>query len=172
MRALITSLLLLLLTACSGLPQGASAVTPFDQQRYLGTWHEHARLPHRFEQDLEQVTAHYELDDDGSIRVTNRGFNLITKEWEQAEGRALRVDEQAAMLKVSFFGPFYSAYNVLWLSDDYQVALVSSYNTDYLWLLSRSPAPNPHRFVEPLMLAESLGFDLDRLEWPATLAAD
>ncbi len=44
-----------------------------------------------------------------------------------------------AALKVSFFGPFYGGYNVIRLDDDYQYALVSGPNRDYLWILSRHP---------------------------------
>jgi apolipoprotein D and lipocalin family protein len=40
---------------------------------------------------------------------------------------------------VSFFGPFYGGYNVIRLDDDYQYALVSGPNRDYLWILSRTP---------------------------------
>ena len=44
-----------------------------------------------------------------------------------------------AALKVSFFGPFYGGYNVIRPDDDYQYALVSGPNRDYLWILSRTP---------------------------------
>ncbi|SUI40351.1 Outer membrane lipoprotein blc precursor [Serratia marcescens] len=40
----------LLSVACSvSPPKDIKVVTPFDSQRYLGTWYEIARLDHRFE---------------------------------------------------------------------------------------------------------------------------
>ncbi|MBY5993906.1 lipocalin family protein [Ferrimonas balearica] len=153
------------LVGCSGLPEGAKAVEPFELERYLGTWHELARLPNRFEKDLVRVTAEYSLREDGGVRVLNRGFNTRYRQWEEAEGRAYRVDPSAAMLKVSFFGPFYGAYNVIWLSEEYDLSLVASHDLDYLWLLAREPNVEPERLRAPLKLAEGLGFATEQLEW-------
>lgn len=51
-------------------------------------------------------------------------------------GKAVFVEEpDVAMLKVSFFGPFYSGYNVAALDPDYKYALVIGRNLDYMWLL-------------------------------------
>ncbi|MBY5922270.1 lipocalin family protein [Ferrimonas balearica] len=172
-----TGLVLLLgvwLAACSGTPHGGQAVSPFDLDRYLGTWHELARLPNRFEKDLVNVTAQYSLKEDGSVRVLNRGFNTRTRDWEEAEGKAYRVDPDAARLKVSFFGPFYAEYNVLWLSQEYDLALVASRDHDYLWLLARAPRLPESALEEPLALADQLGFALSELEWvmPPTTARE
>ncbi|MBY6188483.1 lipocalin family protein [Marinobacter hydrocarbonoclasticus] len=164
-RRLTVLFLIVWLAGCSGTPHGGQAVSPFELERYLGTWHELARLPNRFEKDLVNVTAQYSLREDGGVRVINRGFNARTRDWEEAEGKAYRVDSDAARLKVSFFGPFYAEYNVLWLSAGYDLALVASRDHDYLWLLARQPSLPQALLSEPLALAEQLGFDLDALEW-------
>lgn len=39
---------------------GVVPVSGLEADRYLGTWYEIARLDHRFERDLKQVTATYE----------------------------------------------------------------------------------------------------------------
>jgi len=75
MRSLLTGILMLALAGCTGIPDRIEPVTGFDTQRYLGTWFEIARLDHSFERGLSQVTAEYALNDDGSIRVINRGYN-------------------------------------------------------------------------------------------------
>jgi len=41
-------------------------------------------------------------------------------------------------LKVSFFGPFYGAYNIIALDKDYQYALIAGNSTKYMWILSRT----------------------------------
>lgn len=110
--SLITATLLLL-AGCTGLPEGIEPVTGFDKDRYLGTWYEIARLDHSFEEGLSKVTAEYTLNDDGSIKVINRGYNAEESEWQEAEGRAKFVgDSDVGHLKVSFFGPFYGSYVV------------------------------------------------------------
>ncbi|WP_445468635.1 lipocalin family protein [Marinobacter shengliensis] len=120
--ALLTTLLLLL-SGCTGLPKGIEPITGFDQDRYLGTWYEIARLDHSFERGLSQVTAEYTLNNDGSIKVINRGYNAEKGEWKEAQGRAKFVgDSNVGHLKVSFFGPFYGSYVVFGLDEDYSTA--------------------------------------------------
>lgn len=152
--------------SCASIPGGAVAVKPFDKQRYLGKWYEIARMDFRFERDLKNVTATYSLREDGKIKVENRGFNYVTGEWKQATGKAKMVGKSGeARLKVSFFGPFYSGYNVIALDDEYQYALVAGANLDYLWLLSRSktmPAEITQSYLEK---ARSLGYNTGKLVW-------
>lgn len=129
-----------LLAGCTGIPSGTQAITGFELDRYLGQWYEIARLDHSFERGLECVTANYSLRGDGGVRVINRGYNPEEQAWDEAEGRAYFIDkESVGRLKVSFFGPFYGGYNILALDTNYQWALVSGPNRDYLWILSRSP---------------------------------
>lgn len=163
MRTLILLVLTLLATACTGIPPGHQVVKPFQLDRYLGTWYEVARLDHGFERGLNRVTATYSLRDDGGVRVINRGQDE-QGEWREAEGRAYFVgDSDEGRLKVSFFGPFYGSYNVL--ATDYDLSLVSSYNLQYLWILSHTPHP-PKEKVEALVeRARGLGFATDRLIW-------
>jgi apolipoprotein D and lipocalin family protein len=163
---------LLLLAGCLGAPEGADVVRGFDAQRYMGRWYEVARLDHRFERGLEQVTATYALNDVGTVSVLNRGYDPAKSEWQQAEGTAKFVGAtDAGALKVSFFGPFYGAYNVIDLDPDYQHALVVGPNLSYLWILSRSPTP-PAAVVDRLVAkAKALGFDTPSLIFVRQCAA-
>nr|BBJ02227.1 hypothetical protein YBY_00750 [Marinobacter nauticus] len=161
--ALLTTLLLLL-AGCTGLPKGIEPVTGFDQNRYLGTWYEIARLDHSFERGLSQVTAEYTLNDDGSIKVINRGYNEEKGEWKEAEGRAKFVgDSDVGHLKVSFFGPFYASYVVFGLDDDYTTAYITGYNRNYLWLMSRTPEVSEEVLETFMERAEAEGFELGEL---------
>lgn len=153
-------------SACATIPKGVVAITDFDQERYLGKWYEIARFDFRFEKDLNNTTANYSVNPDGSIRVQNRGYNYVKKEWSESIGKAKFVgDPTVAMLKVSFFGPFYAGYNVIALDADYQYALVAGDDLKYLWILAREktiPDEIKQSYVE---LAQSLGFDTDQLIW-------
>lgn len=154
-----------IVSACTGLPKGTSAVSGFELDRYLGTWYEIARLDHRFERGLTNVSANYTLRDDDGVRVVNRGFSTKTAEWEEAIGKAYLVDApDVGQLKVSFFGPFYGGYNILELDiEDYQYALVAGPDRSYLWILARSP-DLPEAIVQSLVeKARSLEFPVDEL---------
>ena len=156
--------LLFLMTGCTGVPKGIEPVTGFDQQRYLGTWYEIARLDHSFEEGLSQVTAEYSLNNDGSIKVVNRGYNAEAGEWKEAEGRAVFVgDSNVGHLKVSFFGPFYASYVVFELDDQYTTAYITGYDRDYLWLMSRTPEVSDEVLAAFKARAEAEGFELGEL---------
>ena len=157
------SLLLLafaLLAGCAQIPDGVQAVEGFDTARYLGKWYEIARLDHRFERGLDNITATYTARDDGGITVLNRGYDRAKGEWREAQGRArFAGPRDKAMLEVSFFGPFYGGYNVVDLDPDYQLALISGPTREYLWILARQPDP-PREAVERVARrAAELGFD-------------
>lgn len=148
------------------IPDGAVPVSPFDASKYLGTWYEIARFDFKFERGLIKTTAHYSLNDDGSIKVVNRGYDPEKRKWSEAEGKAIfRGDEDVAMLKVSFFGPFYSAYNVVELDDKYQYALIMGKNLKYIWLLSREKTMPEKVRKQYLETADRVGYDLSKLVW-------
>ena len=148
------------LQSCTGVPDGATPVTPFELNRYLGEWHEIVRLDHRFERGLTEVTANYAMREDGGVKVINRGFNAAEGDWQQAEGKAYFVgDTNTGALKVSFFGPFYGGYNIAKLSDDYSVALVVGPSTDYAWLLARSKTPAATQCKAFMQTANELGIN-------------
>lgn len=154
-----------IVSACTGLPKGATAVSGFELDRYLGTWYEIARLDHRFERGLTNVSANYTLRDDGGVKVVNRGFNTKTTEWDEAIGKAYFVDApDVGRLKVSFFGPFYGGYNILELDiENYEYALVAGPDRSYLWILARS-ADVSETIVQSLVeKARSLEFPVDEL---------
>lgn len=160
-----------IILGCTGVPAGVTPVTPFEINRYLGQWHEIARLDHRFERGLTDVTANYSLRDDGGVNVINRGFNAEDNEWQQAEGKAYFVgDSNTGALKVSFFGPFYSSYNVAKLSTDYNVVLVVGHSTDYAWLLARSKTPDKALCDDYIAFAERIGITARQWIWLQTCA--
>ena len=162
-----TWLLPLLTLGCVGMPAGVTPVKEFEVDRYLGRWYEIARLDHSFERGLQQVSAEYNLEQDGSITVINRGYSAEHDKWKEATGKALFVNAaDEAHLKVSFFGPFYSSYVVFELDkEDYQYAFVSGVNTNYLWLLARTPEVDDSLKKRFSARAEELGFAAETLIW-------
>ena len=157
------------LAACTGELKGASVVSEFEIDLYLGTWYEIARLDHRFERGLTNVTANYTLRDDGGVRVVNRGFQTKKGEWDEAVGKAYFVDSpDVGRLKVSFFGPFYGGYNILELDiEDYQYALVAGPNRSYLWILARSPDLSETIVQSLVEKARNLDFPVEELIYVA-----
>lgn len=158
----------LLLAGCSvGAPEGVKPVSGFELERYLGKWHEIARLDHRFERGLTQVSAEYSMRADGGVRVLNRGYNAEKKEWKQAEGRAyFNGDKSVGSLKGSFFRPFYGGYNIIELDENYSYSLVCGPDRSYLWILAREPQLDPAVLERLKARAAGLGFDTAALIFP------
>lgn len=151
--------------SCTSIPQGIEPVKDFDKARYLGTWYEIARLDHPFERGLEQISATYTVRQDGGIDVLNKGFSIEDQKWTEANGKAYFVgDEQIGHLKVSFFGPFYASYVVAELDkEEYQWAMVTGPDTDYLWFLSRQPKLPAATIAKLKQTAAEAGFNVDSL---------
>ena len=165
MRNKIIILLTLVLSACTSMPEQVAPVSGFELARYTGTWYEIARMPHSFEEGLSKVTATYSINEDGSVKVLNKGYDAAADEWSSAEGKAKFVDSSdIGHLKVSFFGPFYSSYVIFDLDQkDYQYAYISGFNTDYAWLLSRTPQVDDARIEDFKNSLAKRGFDTQKL---------
>jgi apolipoprotein D and lipocalin family protein len=164
-RVLLTTLLSASLVACAtGRPEGVVPVQDFHADQYLGTWFEIARLDHSFERGLSNVTAEYRFNEDGTIRVVNRGYQDADSRWRSATGKArFKGDDTVGSLEVSFFGPFYGSYIVIDLDPAYKHALVAGPSTKYLWILAREPALSEEVYARLISKANGLGFDTDAL---------
>ena len=154
-----------LLSGCTGIPEGVTAIDGFEINRYMGTWYEIARLDHRFERGLNNISATYTLRGDGGVNVLNKGWNQKEGKWEQAEGKAYFVEQpDKGRLKVSFFGPFYGGYNIIALDKKtYAYSMVSGPDKSYFWILSRTkqlPIATLEKLTDE---AKQLGFATDKL---------
>jgi apolipoprotein D and lipocalin family protein len=124
----------------SGPPKRVAHV---DLGRYVGLWHEIARIPNRFQkQCVRGVTAEYALRPDGRIDVVNRCYKEDGS-LDEARGLA-RVEDTVtnSRLKVSFFSilgwrPVWGDYWIIDLADDYSYAVVCSPDRKYAWILAR-----------------------------------
>ena len=170
-QLIITSTLILSImffNSCSttSIPAGATAMTSFQKEKYLGKWYEIARMDFRFEKNLNNTTAEYSVNENGTIKVDNQGYDFIKNKWKQAIGKAKFAGaEDVAMLKVSFFGPFYAGYNVIALDKEYKYALVAGDSLKYLWILSREKTIPEDIKAEYLKIAAEIGYKTSDLVW-------
>lgn len=174
----------LLLALCIGLVLGGCAhsgtepippktVDHVDFKRYQGKWFELARMPMFFQRDCAQSEAHYNLKPDGSVGVLNR-CQTLEGEWQEASGTATpQVPGKTDKLWVEFDNWFSKVlpgvvkgeYWVLYVSDDYQTALVGNPDRKYLWILSRTPTVPAWQRETLLAKARQQGYDTNRLIW-------
>jgi apolipoprotein D and lipocalin family protein len=141
-----------------------TTIKDFDLNKYLGTWYEIARFPHSFEKDLIGVTATYSLEDNGRVKVLNKGYRKsFSGDLKSANGKA-KITNAPGRLKVSFFLFFYADYNILELdSANYQWAIIGSSSPNYLWILSRTPHIDQTLYNELTDRAKVRGYEVSKL---------
>ena len=161
-RGILVSSLALAAGCASTLKVDNTPVAALDLNRYLGEWYEIARFDHGFERGVEQAKANYTQNADGTIKVVNSGIK--DGKPKTAIGKGKRT-ETPALLRVSFFGPFYADYRVMKIDTDYTYALVGSGGADYLWILSRTRVLSDAAKNELLADAKRRGYDTDKLIW-------
>lgn len=175
MRLVTTLCCVLLIAGCarSGDPEAPDTVNQVDLQRYQGTWYEQARLPMFFQRHCVRSQARYQLLDAGRVAVINR-CETADGEWRQVQGEAVpqqagRTDKLWVRFDNWFSTLFPSLtkghYWILYLDDDYRVALVGSPDRDYLWLLSREETVDPALRDTLLDEARKRGYDVSELIW-------
>ena len=149
-------------SACDATEIDTSTVKAVDLNRYLGSWYEIAKYDHVFERGLDYAMANYTLREDGKIDVLNTGIK--DGRAKDAKGIA-KTTNIPGLLKVSFFGPFYSDYRIMMLDTNYQYVLVGGSNDKYLWILSRTPQLDDATRTLILAEADKRGYDTSKLIW-------
>jgi len=138
------------------------AICDVDLKKYIGRWYEIARLPQKFEEGLESVTATYNLKADGDIEVINAG----TRNGVKSEARAVASvpdPKCTGEILVSFFKPFKSKYRIIRIDEEYKYAVVAGGNLSYLWILSREPEISDELYSDLISFVSSKGFDTGKI---------
>ena len=162
-RILYLCLIALCLSATaypSSLPLVAHNV---DLERYMGTWYEIAAFPNFFQRGCHCSQAHYLLDGQ-TVRILNQCYKGKQRQLKDARAKAWRAKGgRSSQLKVQFFWPFRADYWILYVSSNYQEAIVGSPNRRYLWFLSRNKQIPQKRYQYLLSVAKKRGYDIDKL---------
>ena len=161
-KIFLMALSAMLFIGCESAKLDNSTVKSVDLSRYLGSWYEIARFDHSFERGMEYAMAHYTMRDDGKIDVLNTGIK--DGRAKDAKGIAKTTNQQG-LLRVSFFGPFFSDYRIMLLDENYQYVLVGGSTNRFLWILSRTPQLDEATLSLILAEADRRGYDTTRLLW-------
>ncbi len=138
-------------------------VSSVDLARYMGTWHEIAKFPNRFQRGCGCTTATYALRPDGKVSVVNRCRGLEGQP-KEAKGWAKVADPTTrAKLRVTFFWPFFGDYWILALDPEYRHVLVGTPNRKYLWILARTPRMEDPVYLALVQKAREQGFPVEKL---------
>lgn len=142
-----------------------------DLKRYIGRWHEVARLPMPFQKADEAAIAEYGSNADGTVSVHNIAIRPDGSQHDIRGYAKVLNPPQNTKLAVRFstwFGPLIPVpkegnYWILHVDDLYQEAIVGTPDRKYLWLLARTATIPEARYAALVAKAKSLGFDVSRL---------
>lgn len=148
-----------------------ATVEKVELDKYLGTWYEVARKPLQFQNKCDRdVTATYTLNENGNVKVDNRCLKKDGSQTQSVGEAYIQNPPYNSKLKVSFLPEAIrwipvgrGDYWILKLDDNYQTVLVGEPKRKYMWVLSRTPQPDPAVINEYLDYAKSVGFDLSDL---------
>ncbi len=164
-------------TATAPSPPTLRALPSLDVKAYMGTWHEVARYPNRFQkQCLRDTSATYRLLDGGTVEVINRctgaqGPESVTG-LARPRGAVIEAGQlKPASLSVSFLPSWlrwlpvgWGNYDLIDLAADGSIAIVSEPTREYLWVLSRSPQISEARWQQVQSWLAQNGFDVPRVQ--------
>jgi apolipoprotein D and lipocalin family protein len=155
----------------AGHPAPPLATMPrVDLARFMGTWHELARLPTRYEKPCVGAgSAHYTLQGD-MVRVINRCRTADGGE-RVAIGRArVAPGSGNARLQVSFLPPLLDFLPFVWgelwivhVDPHYRMAVVGHPNRHACWLLARESRVSPADKARLVDIAARQGFAVQHL---------
>jgi len=174
MRLLISALIPILLASCGTAQPPAdppATAAQVDVSRYIGRWHEIARLPAPFQKANESAIAEYGLNTDGTLSVRNIAVRPDGSE-RDIKGSATILNPPAnTKLDVRFdtwFARFIPKseqgnYWILHIDPRYQEAVVGTPSRKYLWILARSTNIPESRRQALVKIAKGQGFDVANL---------
>lgn len=148
------------------IPKRAAAVKPFDLDCFLGKWYEIGRLDYRYERTLRNTTIDYSMNDDGTIRVVNRGYDYSKRKRIITIGAAkFTGSREEGRMKLSYFKGLWMGYNVIAVDPEYKYVMIVGENLHRLWLLSREITMPENIRQAFLRKARIIGFDVTKLVW-------
>jgi apolipoprotein D and lipocalin family protein len=139
----------------------------FEPARYLGFWHEIARLPAPFQPDDTLATAEYRsAGPEGRITVKNTNYDKEGQVISTIDGQAdLVAGNPPGRLSVRF-GPMPAGapnYYVIHVDKEYRYAVVGVPSRKSLWILSRDVPVSKEQLDELVGIAKKAGFDTTKL---------
>ena len=140
-----------------------------DVGRYIGKWYAISSLPQFFSKDCIAQTADYEVIDEKKISVLNTCFKKHGKK-TTIKGQAVVVNPKTNAELIVTFNNFFTRlfrvkgdYTIVKLDENYDYVMVGTKDRKSLWIMSRRPEMPQEVLNEYSDLAQSLGFDTDKL---------
>jgi len=150
--------------------EALTTVPNVELNRYMGTWHEIARLPNKHQKNCVKTQAEYSYDPkDGLVNIIKK-CSLADGSEKQGHGIGRVADSTNAKLKVNFvpiwlrwLGIAWRNYWIIELDENYQSAVISEPKREHLWIISRTPNMEKSVYDGIISRLKQKGFDIGKL---------
>ena len=135
------TLLLTLLITMTVYANGLSPVTYVDDKKFSGLWYEIARTHNDYQKKCVASSVEYQLVEPLKYKVFNRCFDTkIGGELIEYEGTATSFDGKSmSSIDMTYFWIFTENYQIYYLDDAYNYAVVADETFEQVWIMSRKP---------------------------------
>ncbi len=134
-------------------------------ERFMGDWYVVAFIPVDLfffsEADAHDAVERYVLDEEGRIDVTYtfRDGSFDAEPTVTTQRGRVHDEERRTEWRVQPFWPFWSAYLIAWLDEDYERAIVGVPSRKYVWVLSRTAGLDEAELAALTERVAELGYD-------------
>jgi apolipoprotein D and lipocalin family protein len=153
-------LALLVLAACTSFETGQKLAPHVDLSRYAGRWYIIANIPYFAERG--NVGSYFEVSfPHGRVRDVyfGRSGGFDAKLSHFVMNGYVVAGRGGAYWRESPFWPLYLSYLILYVSPDYQTALVGYPGREYGWVLARNPRMDDATYKALLSRFAAAGYD-------------
>ena len=167
-RTLSLALLACVLAACSTYRPAdpdMPSVAKLDLPRFMGDWYVYAALPTPADDNAFNGVQRYSLNPNGTIGM-EYNFRAGKVDGRQRTLKAVGYVQDAltsAKWHMEVFWPVASDVSVLYVSDDYSLAVVGTANMKYAYLMSRQPQVDDTTYSDMIQVLQKVGYDVSRI---------
>lgn len=160
---LLLLLIPLLLLGCS---RNHDTVPRVDLQRFMGDWYVIAILPNFIEKNTANGIESYALKEDGTIGITytfHKDSPTGKKKVMQPRARVHNKKTNAEW-RVQFLWPFWAAYLIIDLAEDYRYTVIGVPNRKWLWIMSRTSTIAEEDYAGIIARLDTMGYNTCKIK--------
>jgi apolipoprotein D and lipocalin family protein len=178
LKVIVTMGLLSLLAACRSSHPPITTAWDVDLQKFMGDWYVIANIPTSIERGAHNAVESYRLDPDGSIPTTftfrDGAFDARLKRY--CPRGFVRDERSKAVWGMQFLWPIKADYRIVYVSPDYQHAIVGREKRDNVWVMARTPRIGDAELQDLRARVAKEGYDMTKFErvpqqWPEPAGA-
>ena len=158
------NLLLMLITITTVWANTLTPVSHVDDKKFSGLWYEIARTANSFQENCVASSVEYQFVEPLNYKVFNRCFqNEIGGKLTEYKGTVQSTDGKSmASMKMTYFWVFSENYQVYYLDEAYQYAVVANKTFEQVWIMSRKPTM-PKNVLSDIKEKLSTAMDIQKL---------